>query len=333
MRNKVGHTVGHAPEFRQIVPDYKWKLPDTHIGIEIEAEKAYNINVSALDPYWAVKDEGSIRGVSAELVLSRPLSGADLTKALTVLDDVNSKRKFPLSFSERCSVHVHLDVRDVTHEQLYGTILWYAVFERVLFKFAGATREKGVYSVPLYEAIESVKNLHGFNNINNMMHVFRSEGGNNRYKYLAINIGAIKNFGSIEFRHHPGTDNSERISTWINIIMCLKRMALNTEFAPEELPSYISAKGARWVMEQVFEEYTPDLWYKQAEEDIIKGARVAQDIVFSPQMQKMFKKAFDGLEKRDGLNLTLKFLEKHAVNAVKDDDDYDDDDGESKPVR
>jgi hypothetical protein len=328
MRDKVGHTVGNAPEFRQVVPDYKWKLPETHIGIEIEAEQAYNIDMDALEPYWNVKEEGSIRGVGAELVLAQPLCGKDLSIALDVLDEVNRKRKFPLAFSDRCSDHIHLDVRDLTHGQLYAFILWYSIFERPIFKFAGGNRDKSVYAVPVYDAMENVRQMHKCDSDVNLLRLLQNEGGNNRYKYLAINIGAVGRFGSVEFRHHVGTDDKERLTKWINIIMCLKRAALNNDMDPEDLPTFISANGAQVVLEQVFEELAQDLTYDGIDIDIIQGVRVAQDIIFSPAMQKVFNKAFDQMLGQEGESMIDQFVNKNGPKKPKRkkvvEEDYED---------
>ena len=115
-------------EVRQIVGSQKFSPSapsgvllddDVHIGIEIETE-GMGISRAACDKalsYWSVVLDGSLKSANPlEFVLCHPMSGETLVLALNEIREFFKKTKpqFPLN----TSVHVHMNVGDLTLDQL-----------------------------------------------------------------------------------------------------------------------------------------------------------------------------------------------------------------------
>jgi hypothetical protein len=107
-------------------------------------------------------------------------------------------------FSDRTSIHVHVNVRELTLEEVRQLILLYALFEPLFFDFVGDVRKGSIFCVPLnYTFIPS-----HYKQPANVLHEKWS-------KYTAFNIVPMNQFGTVEFRHLFGTDNRAIFETWL----------------------------------------------------------------------------------------------------------------------
>lgn len=186
------------------------------IGLEIELEncsESFYIN-----RYWTTKSDGSLRNNGIEFV-SQPLRTKQIPYAVEYLKEKLYAYNNP-DFSERTSIHVHLNVRDFTIERLKVFLLLYCIFEKHFFNVAGTKRENNIFCVPLYKT-EQYISLEEF-----------SDGLFNWSKYNALNLGCVlgngvsKKFGTVEFRHLYGTLDTSILYPWINSIVHLREYSL-----------------------------------------------------------------------------------------------------------
>lgn len=198
--------------------------PTALVGIEIEVEKMYN--GANTNYYWNSKPDGSLRDSGIEFA-SIPLRGYQIPYALEYLFESIKVHDNPYHFSPRTSIHVHLNVRDMTWEQIKSLVLLYSIFEKHFFSLAGTKREASIYCVPLYKTTE-VQYLDTLETRCGRWH-----------KYSAINLGTmlgngdVDRLGTIEFRHLYGTDDINTIINWINNIFCLRQACI--QYSYEEL--------------------------------------------------------------------------------------------------
>ena len=127
----VADIIEMRPDARSIPPTDEL-VSSTLLGVEVEMEKAERLTTT----YWDAKEDGSLRDGGVEYVFGAPYGGGDAIKALEELDKLVTEKMKP-SMSERTSTHVHVDVRDLTRDQLTSFILLYMVFEQPLFKYCG----------------------------------------------------------------------------------------------------------------------------------------------------------------------------------------------------
>lgn len=199
------------------------------VGIEIEVE---NIDCEVpITHYWEGKTDGSLRNNGAEFT-TIPLRTYQVEYALNHLNQALNKHNNP-EFTNRTSTHIHLNVRDMTWDQVKTLILLYAIFERHFFAIAGAKREKSIFCVPLYKS----RQLDTITKLENYCRQW--------HKYNALNCGTIlgtdqvPRFGTVEFRHLYGTSDTAEVCNWINNILCLRKAVL--QYKLEELLDIINS--------------------------------------------------------------------------------------------
>lgn len=198
------------------------ELVDQHtlVGIEVEVENMKNF-VPEMPVYWQVKNDSSLRNSGLEFT-SIPLRSNQVEHALDYLIKQITSTNVPV-FSNRCSVHVHLNVRDFTINQLINLVIIYSLFEKHFFHIAGTKRESNIFCVPLYKTEPSFK----LSNIRSALSSW--------HKYNALNLGTtigsnnLPAYGTVEFRHLYGTLDKNILMDWINQILCVRKEALTWE--------------------------------------------------------------------------------------------------------
>lgn len=239
---------------RKLKENKEMVSPDTFIGIEVEAENfqglIYTEKNKFIQNIWGVDSDGSLRNNGVEFI-SVPLQTKYTGSALQTLFSMQGGK---LDFSKRTSIHIHMNVRDMTYEQLMNLILIYCCFEDALFTFAGEWRKKTIFCVPLTET--------------NMLlnpSMLEAPGyimsGGKWLKYSALNLLPVHLQGTVEFRHLQGTQNVNYITTWINLLCCLRQYACSTSFdeLSKEVFTLISSSKYFEFAQKVFKDLLPDL--------------------------------------------------------------------------
>ena len=233
--------------------------------------------------YWNVISDGSLREGGVEFV-SKKLFGQDLVFALDELDSYLTANTIPNSKpSDRCSIHIHLDVTDLNKNEYARLLIDYAVFENVLFHYCGLDRKENLYCLPFARSDDFKRTL------SNILTSVSKDIDFRKYvngfsKYSALNLKATSTYGSLEFRLHAGTYDMMRVKQWINIIMCLKKNCRRN--TAHNLHREISRHGVTNYLEKVFGHYHRLLDYDDCESDIIEGLRLAQDIILYNDMRE-----------------------------------------------
>lgn len=187
------------------------------LGIEIEVENIRKPHMG-LEYYWQSKEDNSLRNYGREFV-SIPLRGSQVPYAIDYLSQAMTMYNPTHDFNPRTSVHVHLNVRDMTWSEVKTLVLLYAIFERHFFHLAGTKREESIFCVPLYKTTQ----LRSLPNIENDL--------GNWHKYNALNLctllgaNGVGCYGTVEFRHLYGTLDKQILIDWINNILCLRNAA------------------------------------------------------------------------------------------------------------
>lgn len=198
-------------------PEFQFCHYDTNVGIEIEVENI--TSPLSYSNFWEVKQDGSLRNNGIELV-SHPLPVANIQHALELAFNTLYANNKP-DFSNRTSIHIHLNCREMTQDQIWVMCILYAIFEKHFYQFAGTKRLNSIFCVPLYRC-NILTNLH------DVIYKFKSAW----HKYCGLNILPLVNhgehaaFGTVEFRHLYGTNDQQLILNWINQILALQKAAL-----------------------------------------------------------------------------------------------------------
>lgn len=193
-------------------------------GIEIETEGK---NLTDIVPaQWKIENDGSLRGrfpdEAAEYVLRRPLELQKAIDAVTQLrkaqDDANAR----LNFSFRTSVHVHVNVQQLTFNQYLNMIYTYLLLEEPLVRYCGKERVGNRFCLRLQDA-EGLMDY--------LFMLFRQGHGALKHihgdavRYASINVAATSKYGSLEFRSLKGNMDVDYITTWLQALDNLRSFA------------------------------------------------------------------------------------------------------------
>lgn len=249
----IGKVIKYKPLIKYIGLQGKYPIlnKDVVLGVEIELEHIkYISDLSGNTIHLMQEDSLKIDGQEfvtiplqlkyIEIELKRLFSG------------VQGKE------TQRCSTHVHMNIRDMSVNQLKTMILLYMIFERSLYRFSG-DRWNNRFCIPLQHHIKTISTLFRY------LQAYTICTGYNLQKYAGINLlpiwgktGNSKKQGTIEFRQMKGTTDISYILDWCSLITSLKRYAQRTEL--QELITRIkeinTTSSYLWLALDVFKDKT-----------------------------------------------------------------------------
>lgn len=256
-------------------------VTEDRVGVEIELEHFVARRHTVDLKYWDLKDDGSLRNSGVEFVFKSPLAGADIVNALDEFSSFINKRT--VVASERCSVHVHVDVRDMSSIELMKFIALSVMYENVLFNLGGRHRKKNPFCLPVGENINSMyilADLMAYSELNIEEYEDRLRYSiDDTTRYSSFNLQSLARFGTIEFRMHEGTIDTSRMLTWINTLLSIKEFAKVMNHKWRDIPNVISESGLQQFTRNVFGEVYEKITYRNMVDDIMSGLRQLQDII------------------------------------------------------
>ena len=227
---RVNDTVDNLLNVKLAGKQSKFDIIDdrTLIGIEVEVErisKQTSIMRLGREGYlWNNVADGSLRNNGREFV-SAPIRGKNIPYAINLLCQTLKKSESCIGheFSDRTSVHVHLDMQQSTVEQILNLILTYLMVESTLYKYVGGDRSKNIFCVPIIEStlsgsLRELLALYKAGDLNKAILSLR-----NWHKYTGFNLAPLFTKGTVEFRQMVGTSDSNKILTWINLLLSIKK--------------------------------------------------------------------------------------------------------------
>lgn len=297
------------------------------IGVEIELENiryfSHTSRFTNIFTFWTAIEDGSIRN-GTEFIFSEPFKGKNITTALSLMNDFLAEYKEDyggVDTTERCSVHIHLDIRELDAISLNNLILVYMLFERIIFWHIAPNRVKNNYCRPLTDSsfkdilkqLLALRSI-GFSRDCDTINIIRDRCD----KYSALNVLPAHSYGSVEFRHHPGTTDMNKVLKWINIILALYN--ISKENTVNELISKIEQSSVKDVFISVFKNTTlgdeellsdsvVDMLYHKGRNDIIDI--LSGDTLPNVCTRELFDTLRTGSRK---LDLVTKFKQRYLEN-------------------
>jgi len=241
----------------------------TLVGIEIECEDVPSV---IKVPEWKVTEDGSLRD-GIEYVLAKPLAGDDLKAALDKLCGKFTTEKF----SQRCSTHIHIDVRGMTHTQMFNFITLYVMFERVILSLVNEMRVGNLFCLPVFDSVATEEVLGQLAN----KELSFNDLDLDEWKYAGMNLASVRKLGSLEFRSLHGTANAEEILNWVNVHIKLKEYAMTEGLTPDNIILDSSISTHAGLFTKVMGEYTAQFGTLGLHKDIEAGVRIAQYFAFT----------------------------------------------------
>ena len=259
------------------------------VGVEIEVE---GVNLPYPGKYWRREADGSLRGPeSAEYVLSSPLPINKLAIALKSLklDYKNSGAR--IDDSVRAGVHVHVNVQDMNMIEVYNYITLYLILEELLVKYCGESREGNLFCLRACDAEYLIKCLTDAAKSQRFRRLVTDD-----LRYSSINVKALGEHGSVEFRAMRSTSDFQVIQTWAEILVGLREKA-KTYMDPTDIINGFSEGESRTFIEGVLGEHAAIFMaYPGWEGCLRRGMRIAQDVAFCTVWAKLHDKIEEELQ-------------------------------------
>lgn len=255
---------------------------DGDVGVEVEV---IGRDLPCDLEYWRREHDGSLNEDGVEYVLRTPIAIGDVDKPLDEL--AAGLKDSKLVNSVMPGVHVHVNVQHMNVVQLFTFIAAYLCFENVLVKFCGDSREGNLFCLRssdahcltdlIVKAIETRK--------------LRPHFATDDIRYASINLKALTNYGSVEFRAMRSDGDMEAIKNWCQILVKLRDNSMNFK-DPKDLISGISMMGVEDLTDRLFGEYShhikdiPD--YQEVVRECVRDT--AQDIAYCINWDTHFAK-------------------------------------------
>lgn len=262
--SQIGKLLGNPKSSLELRDDEVFVLPRCDLGIEFEFEGVKTSKPKLAEikgSYWEEHKENSLHDSGLEFAFRQPMFGKDVIEAVSALLKAAKDEQWRISL--RTGLHVHQEVRDMTYAQLVGELTYYALLEPALYAWAGDDRESNNFCAPWYKCEGSVYDA--ANIVHLMYKRLQSERAEsllqaceNFHKYAGLNLRPLHNFGSIEFRHLKTTIDPTRVFKWINIILSLKKAALNSPDSTMVIVTQSTKQGFKKLVYNIFGEELAD---------------------------------------------------------------------------
>ena len=243
----AGHTPVRFPEHTA-----ELVMSNCFLGIEVELEGVSSGRVAnGMYQWWRSESDGTLRNEGREFVFREPFAGQDAVNGINSLYD-NWRSEWIIS--ERGSMHVHVDIRDMNADQYLVFRIYMLALDDYLFSFSPER-----YSSPFCRA-SSRSSV----SINALRHMLRLDVNNwereviflrNNRRYLSTNVHAGIRFGSIEFRHFQVPDTKEDMLTIVNTLLTIKKAAMSA--APNDVERHLKSAVLSMDHSQIIEAF-PD---------------------------------------------------------------------------
>lgn len=254
---------------------------DGDIGCEIEVE---GYNLPRCKSWWRNEEDGSLKGEETrEYVLAEPQNLQGLQSALEYLDGLYTKYESRVDDTVRAGVHIHINCQKLTLTQLYNFMVVYLILENVLVKWCGEYREGNLFCLRTTDAeylLRAIKDglADGKGRLKANYH-------RDDLRYASMNLKALGDYGSVEFRAMRGTRDLKLIYQWAEVLLGVREYA--KQFAsPIHIVEQFSLRGAPAFMQDVLGENYASFSFKEQEKYLWEGLRNAQDIAYSVDWQE-----------------------------------------------
>ena len=215
---------GPDPYTPEVSVDTTVPYPDLIVGLELEIEN-FNEENERYFPGVEFTDDGSLRNSNRGMGIEAITLPLQTKYVRNFLEEFFFRYEISDSnYSERCSVHVHVNVNDMSYEQLASLCLVYQTVEDLLFSYVDSERANSIFCVPWNQC-----NLN-YSIADKLIEYLKTEVDpfRNWQKYSALNLIPVMNQGSVEFRHLEGTCDVDKIMGWVSLLSCMMKYVMET---------------------------------------------------------------------------------------------------------
>lgn len=249
------------------------------IGFEVEMEGK---RLPRKLTNWRVTTDGSLKGEEArEYVLTKPMTYLEFCNALTELKTALKESNSRVDISVRAGVHTHINVQDLTPLELFNYITLCILMEELLAEFCGKNRIGNLFCLRATDAnylIKVIKDVAETGNFN----LFHTDD----IRYSFMNLKAVVEHGSVEFRGMRSTTDFDVLKQWVQILQKLKKSSKDFK-RPDEIIMRFSGSTAQEFLKEILGERAKLLQFHDADKLLFNGMRSAQDIAYGTEWERL----------------------------------------------
>lgn len=227
---------------------------DRTFGVEIEVIRPINVTYETLadiidaagvpclaEGYhhnvrrkWRVTSDNSLNHMGAEIV-SPILSGED--GLLEVAKVCNALKDAGCTVDIGCGIHVHIGMADCNVKQIKNVCLnflnWEPMFDLILPESRRGNRNtyirsnRGHFRECNEEIFSKETLLAGFAALKDVTTMSSLHRRWQDIRYYKLNLECFSRQGTIEFRHHSGTTDAEKVCNWVRLLMAMTCQSIN----------------------------------------------------------------------------------------------------------
>ena len=289
---------------------YRPRRAAGEIGLELECEGNNLRAPPVLEKWWKSVPDNSLRGEAAEFVLKSPIKRDKVDEALRYLQKMFNENNVQLNMSYRTSTHVHVNVQELSFKVVVNYLVLYFIFEDLLSEFCGEDRKGNLFCLRARDAEGLIDALREAIQRGRWMNLH----DDNRYKYGAVNVSAMGNYGSLEFRAMRGVTDINIINQWVTVLLDIKDAAMRYE-DPSQIIADFSARGPKEFVAETFRPANAMLLFgvHDFERSIYEGVRISQELAFAvdswdyePLKKESTKRVYGGADELNVLDQMIK---------------------------
>jgi hypothetical protein len=262
--NNTLKELGYGSSVSEHPPSNVFNAPYS-VGIELEIEGSPTRQ--GFPTIFEMTNDGSLRNGGVEVRCRRPISGRKLEVGVNKLCSWLETSGY--SLSERCSTHIHLDVTDMTPQQILNLVCISVMLEPVMFKLFGNTREANIFCMRTDMGTTNYTNIiQCLSMKEHLCHISWS-------KYAAVGLFRIRDLGTVEYRMFTPIVRAYDYIRVINLLFAMKHQAM-TMPSPKDI---IDVK-VKTSLHEMFAMYFPEMQYLEEYESLLEtGVRTLNDIL------------------------------------------------------
>jgi|DEB0MinimDraft_3_1074331.scaffolds.fasta_scaffold00971_2 hypothetical protein len=209
------------------------KAGDVGIEIEVEFDSESSLERARENTPsgWTYTSDGSLRGYATEFILRQPCKPRKLSEYINRIYD-NALDFDDIVDSDNCSTHVHINCQRLTLQQLVNFICVYSILEPILIDWCGEHRKGNLFCLSMLEAEDQFFTLSEV--VGGRIQMIQRD----RAKYAALNMAALNQYGSLEFRSMRFPIPKDTMESWASMLLRLREYACTFDTAPDILMRY-----------------------------------------------------------------------------------------------
>lgn len=185
---------------------------------------------------WKITDDSSIEGDYSVELVSPILSGIEglqeVAKVVRLMAEVGAQ------VNRTCGFHVHVDAQDLSGKVLLNVYRRYALHEDKIDQFMVKSRRgnNNTYCKSTRALLDRTSGAHlsiTCEDVARLVDEHYVDGTYEGGRYNKVNLCAYLRHGTIEFRHHGGTMDINKVINWITF--CVNFVEVSQDSETEEL--------------------------------------------------------------------------------------------------